>query len=258
MKKFMIITDLEGPAGVDKFLQTRDGGIEHKKPAMELLTSEVNACVEGIREVCEDAQVDVWDGHGSGGLLPELLKDCSFIPSSQKPYFSLEGYTAMLFVGQHAMAGTFSAPLCHTYSSKHIMYYRLNGVFIGEFGSRALVAGLQGVPTIFLSGDDKAVYEASVFIPEIETVPTKWGKGLEAAVHVNKQAACTNIREGSSRAVQRLNEIPPFTGFQPPFVFEARFMQPVDRNSGSFNIDAVWLDSRTYTIESEDITKLPF
>jgi D-amino peptidase len=39
------------------------------------------------------------------------------------------------------MAGTRHAPLCHTYSSTSVAYYRSNGTFVGEFGCRSLVAG---------------------------------------------------------------------------------------------------------------------
>ena len=70
--RFYIITDLEGSAGVDHWNQTREAG-----PAQELaktwLTGEVNATVSGILDAEPQAIVDVWDGHGSGGLLKEML-----------------------------------------------------------------------------------------------------------------------------------------------------------------------------------------
>lgn len=65
---------------------------------------------------------------------------------------------------------------------RSVQYYRLNGVNIGEFAAFANWSGLNGVPTIFLAGDDKAALEARMFIPKIETVVSKLGKGLEASI----------------------------------------------------------------------------
>ncbi|MSR65233.1 MAG: hypothetical protein EXS18_05565 [Verrucomicrobiae bacterium] len=49
--KFYILTDLEGPAGVSLWSQTREASNVNKLFAMDLLTEEVNAAVEGILDV---------------------------------------------------------------------------------------------------------------------------------------------------------------------------------------------------------------
>ncbi len=139
----LVITDLEGVCGVDSFSQTRTGREQRKGPAMDQLAREVNACIEGIHSAEPKATVDVWDGHGSGGLRESDVGDARYLEGG-RPYFEMDGYDAMLFVGQHAMAGSPHAPLCHTYSSLSIDYYKLNGTFVGEFACRALLAGLQG------------------------------------------------------------------------------------------------------------------
>lgn len=258
--KFFILTDLEGVAGTDSFAQTRTSDAAMKESSMRQLTHEVNACAEGIRAVYPDAVIDVWDGHGNGGILPEELLGVNYIGRTppSKPYYRLDGYTAMLFVGQHAMAGTIDAPLNHTYSSTEVMYYRLNGVYIGEFGARALVAGTQSVPTIFLSGDDKAALEAKMFIPEIETVATKQGKGVESAIHLDKAESCARIKEGTIRAVRRIGEIPPFAAIQPPYRFEARHLAPFSQEWMAKRSHLTYIDQQTYTIETDDLSKLPF
>lgn len=257
--KFYILTDLEGVAGVDAFHQTRTKEIEPKLKGMKQLAREVHACVEGIRSIYPQAQVDVLDGHGPGGLLEEDLIDCNYIRLKQGEYqIDYSGYSALLFVGQHAMAGTIDAPLCHTFSSTAIQYYQLNGVFIGEFAARALTAGMQSIPTIFLSGDDKATYEALNFIPEMETVITKWGKGLEDAQHIDSSKACRAIRSGTARAVKRLKFIEPYRGLLPPYLFEARFYEPQDKNSRNHLSNLKWIDERTYQIATSDIKDMPF
>jgi D-amino peptidase len=258
MRKFFIITDLEGAAGTDSFAQTRTTDIDAKGPSMKQLAREVNACAEGIRSVYPEAIIDVLDGHGTGGLFPEDLIGCNYLDmkDGKRPHHHLEGYDALLIIGQHAMAGTYNAPLCHTFSSKDIMYYRLNGVFIGEFAAHALKAGVQGVPVIFCSGDDKAVMEAKCFVPQLETVVTKIGFGLEHAQHLEPSEACRQIREGAARAVRRMGDIAPFTGFQPPYRFEARYYEPLSESIRNRD-DIILVDERTYRLETDDVFALP-
>ncbi|RKN82030.1 M55 family metallopeptidase [Paenibacillus ginsengarvi] len=259
--KFFIITDLEGVAGTDSFTQTRTNDVLAKQASMKQLAREVNGCVEGIRSVYPEAVVDVLDGHGSGGLFPEDLVNCSYLDTKEgrRPHHRLDGYSALLFVGQHAMAGTIDAPLCHTYSSVEVMYYRLNGVFVGEFATHALQAGVWSVPTIFLAGDDKAALEAKLFVPEIETVVTKYGKGLESADHLSLDESVERIREGAARAVRRMERIPPFDRLRAPYVFEARYYKPFSEEwLARKRPDAVLIDERTYRIETDDLFQLPF
>ncbi|MFB9756007.1 M55 family metallopeptidase [Paenibacillus hodogayensis] len=256
MKSFFILTDLEGPAGVDSFTQTRpgDGYPERVDAAKKLLAREVNACIEGIRSVYPNARIDVWDGHGPGGLFAEDIVGGTYLREGH-PYKKLEGYDALLFVGQHAMAGTYNAPLNHTYSSRSVAYYRLNGVLIGEFGARALVAGVQGVPVIFLSGDDKAALEALLFVPEIETAVVKRGLGIEAAEHLDGEEACHAVREGAAESVRRMAEIPPFTGIAAPYTLEIGYLTAVGQSMQGPGVE--WINDRTVRISRDDIRDLP-
>ncbi|UVI28514.1 M55 family metallopeptidase [Paenibacillus spongiae] len=258
MTAFFILTDLEGPAGIDSFTQTRpdDGFPERVEAARALLTREVNACIEGIRSVYPDCRIDVWDGHGPGGLIADGLIGGTYLREGQ-PYKKLEGYTALLFVGQHAMAGTINGPLCHTYSSKTVSYYKLNGTFIGEFGARALIAGTQGVPTIFLSGDDKAALEARMFVPDIETAVVKTGHGVEAADHLSAEEACRRIKDGSAKAVRRTAEFMPFTGIAAPYVLEIGYLNPLQGNGESDDPRVERINDRTVRISSNDLLSLP-
>ncbi|MCA1595694.1 MAG: M55 family metallopeptidase, partial [Chloroflexi bacterium] len=130
--KVFIVTDLEGPAGVNRWAQTREGDTPLKRAAMRLLTAEVNAAIDGILDAESESQVVVWDGHGDGGLVYEELHDRAesiMRGGGQRPPYGLDSsYDALFLVGQHAMAGTPDAPLCHTYSSRTVEYYRLNGI----------------------------------------------------------------------------------------------------------------------------------
>jgi D-amino peptidase len=268
--KLLVVTDLEGVAGIDSFSQTRTGREEQKGGAMDQLAREVNAAIAGVRSSAPEAEIDVWDGHGSGGLRKADLEGAKYLREG-RPYFHLDEYNGMMFIGQHAMAGTPDATLCHTYSSLAVDYYKLNDIFVGEFACRALLAGRQGVPTIFLSGDDKAVLEAKQFVPEIETVATKYGTGVESARHCDRVEVCMAIRRGAHEAVNRLDEIPPYTGISPPYSLEIRYYEPakiskIDRGAGWLRkyfpplreilpiaTGVTRIDSRTIRIAVDDI-----
>ncbi|QNK56987.1 M55 family metallopeptidase [Paenibacillus sp. PAMC21692] len=258
--KYILITDLEGAAGVDSFRQTRTNDPVAKGPGMRQLALEVNVCCAGIRSMDPDAVIDAVDGHGTGGLHSEDLIGCRYISLIGTTVYRLleEGsYDAMLFVGQHAMAGTVAAPLNHTYSSLDVMYYRINDTFVGEFGARALLAGSMGVPVIFLSGDDKAAAEASMFVPGIETAITKRGRGTELADHLSSEEACIAIRGGAARAVSRMSGIPPYTGIQAPYTLEVRYYRPIVDPFWTSHPDAVIVDERTARLTVSDLSLLP-
>ena len=244
--KIYILTDLEGVAMVSRFSQTREEGPQ-KQAAMGLLTQEVNAAVDGILDADADAEIVVWDGHGSGG---KLIARGPIRP----PYYLDETYDALFFVGQHAMAGTPNAPLSHTYSSLSIEYYKLNGEMIGEFGCRAALAGTFDVPTVFISGDDKAVAEAKQLIPDIYGVETKQGLGQELALHLSPQRSRALIRETAATACQNLAEIPPFK-IDPPYEFEVRVLEGKSID-GYLKRGAVKIDDRTVSWQSDDLCAL--
>jgi D-amino peptidase len=245
-------TDLEGVVGVDSFSVTRGSGADSQAPAMDRLAREVNACVAGIREADPDADIDVWDLHGSGGLREADVRDATY--RREGDHFGDLGETdAMYFVGQHAMAGTAFAPLRHTYDSTGVAYYRLDGTFVGEFGCRALIAGKHGVPSVLLTGDDKACHEAEMFVPEIGTVTTKYGTGEESADHRDPEAVLAEIREASEAAARRVDDVPPLDGFEAPHVLEVRYDDPVEEVDVPAE-DAERVDAHTVRIRGRDLT----
>jgi D-amino peptidase len=255
---WFILTDLEGVAGVERWDQTYEDG-PYRPQSMTLLAGEVNAAVAGICDADPGARIDVWDGHGPGGLRASELDPRARYLREGSPANDLDATCAgLLFVGQHAMAGTYQAPLCHTYSSRSIAYYRLNGVFVGEFGARALVAGAAGVPTIYLAGDDKAALEARMWVPEIITAVTKRGRGINRADHLSHEESCVLIRRTAAEAVRSTGSIPPIT-MPPPYELEVRYLQPQEwaRKRWHEGVTAEVLDSRTVLLRAEDLRLLP-
>lgn len=229
--KVFILTDLEGVAGVNRWVQTRDGETPEKLRAMKLLTGEVNAAVEGILDFDPKAEIVVLDGHGPGGMWYEDLHPAAQVilhgVFERRSYVLDSSFDAYFFVGQHAMAGVEDAPLCHTYSSREVEAYVLNGKVIGEIDGRAALAGSFGVPTVFLSGDDKACAEARERISGIVTVEVKRGMGVELACHLSHEKARELIRAGAAKAMGRINEIAPYV-IEGPYELEIRLLEGAD------------------------------
>ena len=256
--KIYVMTDLEGPAGVNRWVQTREGETPEKAAAMRLLTAEVNAAVDGILDAAPDAEIIVFDGHGSGGLVFEACHPRARVimhgQGMGAPHQLNSSFDALFFVGQHAMAGTPEAPLCHSYSSRTVEYYKLNGALIGEIGCLAAMAGSLGVPTAFLSGDDKACAEARALVPNIITVETKQGLGIELALHLSAESARQAIREGASHAMRSLQHIAPLV-LEPPYELEIRVQE--GRSIGGYLERGMErLDSRTVIQRGPDLIAL--
>ena len=254
--KIYIMTDLEGPAMISTWAQTRDVTPEEKKRSEYFLTGEVNACIDSILDFDPEAEVIVCDGHGCGGIDKML-----FHPRAKLIYGPVdspagldESFDAQMFVGQHAMMGD-RGNLCHTYSSKTVEYYQINGIAMGEFGCRTLMAGTMGVPTVLVTGDDVTFEEARELVPNIVGAVIKWALGREAALHLSHEAACTLIREKATEACAKIAEIEPYF-FPGPYTFEARVQEGCSVQ-GYLRPGAEIIDERTVRFTEDDICKLP-
>lgn len=215
-RHIFFIADLEGVAGVDSWDQTRGSGPRHEY-AKALATEEVNSVVAAIlgprdRPNRAAPRISVWDGHGYGGLLLEHLDE----RVSAYPHDRDRGYPELLrslrsgalpvdavgFIGQHAMEGS-EGTLCHTYSSRRVSRYSLNGRRVGEIAVRVLFAwALARIPTVFLSGDDVACDEAESVVPGILKVPVKSSLGITSARHLEHAESCARLAAEARRILQ--------------------------------------------------------
>jgi len=213
-KKVYIITDMEGVDGIyDSDLQC----IPYKSPRWEeshkLLTEEVNAAVDGLL-AGGATEVVVWDGHDSSQSLSVLdIHPKARLLTGQpiSPTLELDSsYSAVVFIGQHAMAGTEKGILSHSYSSLGIQNMWVNGKPTGEIGGRVMLAGYFGIPIIMLSGDAAACQEIHDLVPQAECAAVKSGVSRTAGYMLAHPAACALIREKAQRAMERLGEFKPF------------------------------------------------
>ena len=213
-KKVYMITDMEGVDGVfDTDLQCLPFQSPRFEESRKLLTGEVNAAVDGLYEGGA-TEVVVWDGHDSSRTLSALdihPKARLLTGEPISPTLELDpSYSAVIFIGQHAMAGAEKAILSHSYSSQGIQNIWVNNKPTGEIGARTMLAGTFGIPVIMLSGDTAACREVHELVPEAECAEVKSGVSRTAGFMLSHPAACALIREKARRAIERLAEFKPY------------------------------------------------
>ena len=211
--KIYIQTDIEGIAGFCFFENRKDSSIEnfnHRQRMRRLLTNEVNAAVKAAFEDGSD-EVIVNDNHGSGYniLFEDLDPRCRIIHgrngSGPEWLPLLQGSDALLLVGMHAMGGT---PVSIT---PHSLWKANEGaLYLSEGSMAAAVAGDLGIPTVFVSGDDKITAELKDKIPDIEALAVKQALSPYMACSMIPARSCDLIHEGVRSALQRRNRIAPY------------------------------------------------
>lgn len=223
--KIAILTDMEGVAGIMNFKDwCKPDGIYYEK-GCRLMTEEVNACVDGLFEggATEVIVSDDHAGSNPGNIDPELIDERVWLKRGHAAEIYPTGlldktFDGLVFVGQHAKAGTDFSHITHS-MMWNIIDYSINGISIGEYGLNCLCAMELGVPTILACGEQALVEEAQKLTPGVVGVSVKRGlrpDGLEdftaeqysraklSAVHMAPKMARKKIRAGAMEAMAKL------------------------------------------------------
>lgn len=213
-KKIFMVTDMEGVSGVfDTDLQCMPGESPRFEEARTLLTGEINAAVEGLLEGGATGVVisDTHDGAHSLSALDISPKGLLLTGAPVPPIMRVNAsYSALIFIGQHAMAGVKNGILNHSMSSLGIENMWVNGKPVGEIAAQVMLAGWYGVPAIMLSGDAAACDELRALVPNAECAAVKCGASRTAGYMLPHPVAARLIREKARRAVERLGEFTPY------------------------------------------------
>ena len=209
--KVFILTDLEGPAGVNGRPDNVGNKIINRPTAEQALVNEVNAVCEGLVAAGAD-EIVVLDGHGGSNAIDifKLHPKASLMQvGNYSPAVYLDGsYDAFIQLGAHAMQHT-DGFLCHTFNSHGVQEYRINGERMGEVGVCGMIAAYFNVPTILVSGDDVVCHEArELFGDGLEVVPTKTGINRYSAVNYPVQEVYENLRNAAERALRNAKNMP--------------------------------------------------
>src|SRR5688500_6017155 len=211
--KVFISVDMEGLAGVVTGSDVNPTGPDYAH-FRAIMAGETNAAIEGaFRAGATD--VLVRDSHGSKqNLLPSdvdprarLLRGASTGPKNM-----MEGidstFAAVVFIGYHAKAGTPNAILEHT-STGNVVDFSVNGVSLPEGGYNALVAGLYGVPVVFVAGDRAVVEQVRGLVGPIEGVAVKDEIG-DASLGLSPKQAQEGIRAGVEQGIRNRSRAKPY------------------------------------------------
>ena len=197
--KVYILTDLEGVGGVLDHPNWCRVDSPNILKAQKLLADEVNAAIRGFSKGGFDEFV-VMNGHGCGiddklidsrAKIVQLEREVEDDPTYT--YLMDDSFDAFAVIGQHAKAGTPYSHICHTGAFK-VIDKKVNGLSVGEFGDMAIIAGEQGIPAVFASGELTFTKEAKELYPNIFTVATKEGispgrgDDLEQSEYVKKNS----------------------------------------------------------------------
>ncbi len=211
--RILIVTDMEGVSGIEDPEEQLTPGQLRFEESRRLLTGEVNAAVAGALQAGA-REVVIWDGHDGSRTLSvaHIHPGAQLIQGKPTPAdFYLEDrlYDGILFIGQHAMAGTKNAVLSHTQSFS-VQGIFLNGRPVGELGQVAAIAGYFNIPVIMLSGDQAACDEMIALQPRAEVVAVKRLVGRRSALSLSHKQACDLITAAATRAVSRIGEFAPW------------------------------------------------
>ena len=249
-----MITDLEGVDGIfDSELQCVPFQSPRWEESHKLLTGEVNAAVNGLFEGGA-TDVVVWDGHDSSRSLSTLdlnprARLLGGTPVS--PTLELDSsYCAVIFIGQHAMAGAEKGILSHSYSSAGIQNIWVNNKPVGEIGARVMLAGAFDVPVVMLSGDTAACREIHDLVPNAECAEVKSGVSRTAGFSLSHPAACSLIREKTRLAMEQLSKFKPYK-VAGPIEVKVEFTPTAQHASSGEGIER--LSERTWVFRGKDI-----
>lgn len=228
--KVFISVDMEGITGIVYWTQPQLGGRDAKDDERQrkAMAEDVNVIVKGARQGGAE-EFYIWDAHGSSPPRPNLLAtDLDpgvYLYSGRSPRWMdvLDStFDAFIIAGMHAHDGVADGVLSHNFTSTTKEIY-VNGVRIGEIGYFALWAGMHGVPTALVTGDEAACKEARKLLGDVETVATKKGIAHGFALLYPLGEVREALAAGAERAIKRLNQFKPFTIQGPPYRVEMVF-----------------------------------
>jgi D-amino peptidase len=109
-------------------------------------------------------------------------------------------FAAAVFIGYHARAGAEGNPLAHTMST-NVGLLTINGEPASEFVLHSYAAATQGVPVVFVSGDERLCRDARAFNPGVRALAVTEGIG-NSTVSLAPRRARRLIRDGVAEALR--------------------------------------------------------
>lgn len=252
--KIFISADIEGVCGVTAWDETESDKASYSR-FQQQMTREVCAACEGAL-AGGATEIYVRDAHHSARNLiaEELPRQVKLVRGwSRHPYMMMQeldsSFAAAMMVGYHSLAGGGGNPLSHTMTSR-ASEIRINERPVSEFLMNSQTAWLEGVPVVFLSGDEEICGLAKQLIPAIEAVAVKSGSGA-STVNLHPLSALEHIKEGAEKAM-RGDRAACRKPLPEKFETTITYVSHQDAYKASFYPGARRLSSRTIGFDTED------
>ncbi|MDL2214177.1 M55 family metallopeptidase [Clostridia bacterium OttesenSCG-928-O13] len=205
--KIFISSDIEGTAGIAAWVETdeRKGGAWYEYFRQQM-TREVVAACEGAMDGGATS-ILVKDAHDTArNIDPAALpREAQINRGWNGGLFSMvaglsKDFDAVAFTGYHAPAGSAGNPMSHTMNNRDVDEITINGKRAAEFHIHSYIAGMLGVPVVFVSGDAALCKMAREFLPSITAVAVSAGEG-DASTSPHPDVAVDMIREGMRKSL---------------------------------------------------------
>jgi len=205
--KVFISADIEGVTTTTGWEETDPSKSSYSAHAKQM-TEEVLACIEGAKKAGAK-EVVVKDAHGNTATNIDPARMPSGVTLlrnwSGHPYVMAEGidnsFDAAFFVGYHSGASKSGNPMSHTMSGR-LVYMKLNDVIASEFMLYSYACALEGVPTVFLSGDKMLCEDSKNLHPKLITCPVKDGIGA-MTMNYSPEDTLIKIKDLSEKALKQ-------------------------------------------------------
>jgi len=234
--KIYISADIEGVAGIAHWNECDKSKADYKEFAKQM-TLEVKAACEGATEA---GAREIWvnDAHDSGRNIDHSLlpKNTKIIRGwSKHPYGMMQeidsSFDASILIGYHSYSSSAGNLLAHTMSGQ-FQSIKINGMLLSEFLISLYTSNLEGVPVVFLSGDEGICDSGRKFSNNIKTVATLKGVG-ESAIGEHPVKITEEIKENVRLALK--NDISKCIINMPNFYkVEIEFKKPSNAYRNSF------------------------
>ncbi len=245
--RFLVMTDIEGVTGVTTFPQA-----EKSEFGREMLMNDLIAVLEGIKDA--GAEAVVYDMHTDGRNVDISRIDAPVVmgkPIRGDLYRGVgNGFDGLFLLGLHTMQHT-GHLLAHSYLREYDAIF-LNGLLVGEIGIEAALAGEQGIPLKFISGDDMGCKEGEALIDGLVTCAVKTSLGDDTAICLPPEKAAQILREKAALAVRA--EIKPFemkSPYEIKIVYsECRYLEIMKQIHPE-----IFVDGRTVVMRGDNLLK---